>query len=274
MIELFEQDIRTNDRQSSKGNQLKWETNGYWYKADYTGYEGLAEYMISRLLRKSTLLEEEYVLYGLEEVKYKTTVYNGVKSLDFLKDDWQIITLERLFKNFFGESLYKSIYKIEKVEDRMIFLVSQVERMTGLKNFGIYMNKLFTLDAMFLNEDRHTHNIAVLMNGEGKFCYCPIFDNGAGLLADTTMDYPLEEDVYQLLKEVKAKTICTDFEEQLDVSEALYGGHLKFWFTQQDVKNLLDTAEIYSKDVRNRVEEIIYTQMRKYQYLFTTANGI
>ena len=46
MIELFEQNIRTNDRQSSKGNQLKWENEGIWYKADYTGYEGLAEYMI------------------------------------------------------------------------------------------------------------------------------------------------------------------------------------------------------------------------------------
>ena len=50
MIELFEQNIRTNDRQSSKGNQLKWENEGIWYKADYTGYEGLAEYMISHLL--------------------------------------------------------------------------------------------------------------------------------------------------------------------------------------------------------------------------------
>lgn len=41
MIELFEQNIRKNDRQSSKGNQLKWENEGIWYKADYTGYEGL-----------------------------------------------------------------------------------------------------------------------------------------------------------------------------------------------------------------------------------------
>lgn len=57
MIELFEQNIRTNDRQSSKGNQLKWENEGVWYKADYTGYEGLAEYMISHLLQKSTLEE-------------------------------------------------------------------------------------------------------------------------------------------------------------------------------------------------------------------------
>lgn len=270
MIELFEQDIRTNDRQSSKGNQLKWENNGIWYKADYTGYEGLAEYMISHLLKKSTLSQDEYVLYEQEEIKYRSIVYKGVKSVDFLKGDWQIITLERLFKNFFGESLYKSIYKIEKLEDRLFFLVSQVERMTGIRNFGVYINKMFTIDALFLNEDRHTHNIAVLMNSEGKFAYCPIFDNGAGLLADTTMDYPLGEDVYKLLEQVKAKTICSNFDEQLDVSEALYGNHLKFRFTSQDVKDILNSADIYTLEERNRVEEILHIQLRKYQYLFTT----
>lgn len=46
--------------------------------------------------------------------------------------------------------------------------------MTGLQEFGIYMNKLLTIDALFLNEDRHTHNIAVLMNGKGDYAYCPI----------------------------------------------------------------------------------------------------
>lgn len=101
--------------------------------------------------------------------------------------DWQIITLERLFGNFFGESLYKSLYRIPEYRERLRFLVQQVERMTGLQNFGIYMNKLLTIDAFFLNEDRHMHNIAVLMNGAGDYAYCPIFDNGAGLLADTTM---------------------------------------------------------------------------------------
>jgi len=88
MVELFEQNIRTNDRQSSKGNQLKWENDGIWYKADYTGYEGLSEYMISHLLNKSTLDEDEYVLYDLEEIKYRTTIYTGVKSMNFLREDW------------------------------------------------------------------------------------------------------------------------------------------------------------------------------------------
>ena len=43
MVELFEQERREEARLSSKGNQLKWKKDGYWYKADYTGYEGLAE---------------------------------------------------------------------------------------------------------------------------------------------------------------------------------------------------------------------------------------
>ena len=268
MVELFEQDERKNERQSSKGNQLKWENNCIWYKADYTGYEGLAEYMISHLLIKSTLQKVDFVLYDLETIKYRTSIYTGVKSENFLEPGWQLITLERLFHQFFGESLYRSIYRIEDVNLRLQFLVDQVERMTGLQDFGAYLNKLFTIDAVFLNEDRHTHNIAVLMNEKGEFAYAPIFDQGAGLLADITMDYPMREDVYELLKLPQAKTICGDFDEQLEVSETLYGGNLRFQFTKEDVKGLLKNVTEYSEEIKYRVEEIIYAQMRKYQYLF------
>lgn len=268
MIELFEQNIRTNARQSSKGNQLKWENNGTWYKADYTGYEGLAEYMISHLLEKSTLSENEFVRYDLEKIKYGTVIYNGVKSDNFLSEDWQIITLERLFKNFSGESLYRTLYRIPEHEERLKFLVQQVERMTGLQNFGAYMNKLLTIDAFFLNEDRHMHNIAVLMNGKGDYAYCPIFDNGAGLLADTTMDYPLSGDVYVFMDKVQSKTISSEFDEQLDISESLYKMNLKFNFTKKDVSGLVASAETYPEEVRKRVETILFAQMRKYKYLF------
>lgn len=269
MVELFEQNIRTNERQSSKGNQLKWENKGIWYKADYTGYEGLTEYMISHLLQKSTLDEHEFVCYDLETIKYGAVMYNGVKSKNFLREDWQIITLERLFQNFFGESLYKSLYRIPDHEERLDFLVHQVERMTGLENFGIYMNKLLTIDAFFLNEDRHTHNIAVLMNGKGDYTYCPIFDNAAGLLADTTMDYPLSGDTYEFINKVQSKTICSEFNEQLDISESLYKMNLRFQFTKKEVTELLVNTEIYSEEIRKRVEMIIFEQMRKYSYLFS-----
>ncbi len=268
MVELFEQNIKTNERQSSKGNQLKWENNGIWYKADYTGYEGLAEYIISHLLLKSTLSEDEFAVYDLETIKYKNSTYTGVKSDNFLAEGWQLITLERLFKNAFGTSLHQSIYGIQEIENRYRFLVMQIERLTGLKGFGVYLNKLLTVDAFFLNEDRHMHNIAVLMNGTGEFSYCPIFDNGAALLADTRLDYPLDGDVYELMEQVKSKTLCTDFEEQMEVSERLCGENLKFSFTKKDVQELLEKAEIYSEEEKRRVETVIYMQMRKYPYLF------
>ncbi|MCR5113141.1 MAG: hypothetical protein K6A63_04325 [Acholeplasmatales bacterium] len=270
MIELFEQNIKTNDRQSSKGNQLKWENSNIWYKSDYTGYEGLTEYVISRLLQFSDLNSDEYILYTPIQIKYKTKIYNGVYSHDFLKDGYKIITLERLWQSCYGSSLNHAIWTIRDPKERLEYIVTKIENITGLQDFGKYLNKILTIDMMFLNEDRHTHNLAVIMSDSGEYEYCPIFDNGAGLLADTTMDYPLEEDIYKLIDSVKAKTISLDFEEQTNVSEILYGENIHFKFTKKDVEDILNSqdASIYPIEIRERVKKVIYEQMRKYPYLF------
>lgn len=268
MVELFEQNIRTNTRQSSKGNQLKWENEGIWYKADYTGYEGLAEYVISHLLKLTNLNEGEYVLYEPEQIKYKRQIYNGVRSRAFIDEDWQIITLERLFKNVYNESLTSVLWHMSDVKERLEFLVNAIKNITGLNNWGEYICRLFTIDAFFLNEDRHMHNIAVLMNGKGEYKYCPVFDNGAGLLSDTTMDYPMGQDIYQMISEVKSKSVSQDFDEQLDVAENLYGQNLQFLFTKKNVSDIVNNADMYTPEERKRVELIIYSQMNKYKYLF------
>ena len=108
------------------------------------------------------------------------------------------------------------------------------------------------------------------MKKDKTFDYCPIFDNGAGLLADTTMDYPIGEDVYKLIDSVKSKTISLNFEEQTEVSEKLYGANICFNFTKKDVEEILSTEEasIYSIETRNRVKKVIFEQMRRYSYLF------
>ena len=107
------------------------------------------------------------------------------------------------------------------------------------------------------------------MNKVGKFEYCSIFDNGAGLLSDTTMDYPLMMNIDEAMGNVRAKTICPSFEEQLEISEALYGVNLRFNFSKGDVKEIINQVDIYSREEKQRVESIIFYQMRKYQYLFT-----
>ncbi len=145
MVELFEQNIRTNTRQSSKGNQLKWENEGIWYKADYTGYEGLAEYVISHLLKYTNLNEDEYVLYEPEQIKYKRQIYNGVRSRAFIDGDWQIITLERLFKNVYNESLTSVLWHMSDVKERLEFLVNAIKNITGYLIIGVklYMQTIY-----------------------------------------------------------------------------------------------------------------------------------
>lgn len=94
--------------------------------------------------------------------------------------------------------------------------------------------------------------------------------NGGALLTDTTMDYPLDQDELLLMKEVHAKTISSDFDEQLDASEHFYGRNLRFSFTKKDVERLLEKPELnmYDMQIRTRVANIFYQQMNKYKYLF------
>ena len=178
-----------------------------------------------------------------------------------------MFTLERLFYNFYNASLSKSLYAIKEHENRLLFLVNQVERITGLKDFGVYMSKLLTIDTFFLNEDRHTHNIAVLIDEKGEYHYCPIFDNGAALLSDTTMDYPMSQETFHLMGNVSSKTFCYDFDEQLEIAEQLYGTQIKLGFSRQDVMDLLSEEPYYPEDVKGRVQDIIFERMRKYRYL-------
>lgn len=268
MVELYEQNLRGENRQSSKGNQLKWLQDGNWYKADYTGYEGLSEYVVSALLKMSDFSEDEYVLYETEDIRYGHYIFRGCKSRNFLPKGWQMITLERLFTQAYGQGLNRSIYRMTDHENRLRFLVDQVERITGLTEFGRYMCRQLTLDTFFLNEDRHTHNLAVLMDPAGRYHYCPFFDHGASLLADTTLDYPMNTDIDELMKTVKAKTFCEDFDEQLDIAEKLYGQQVHFAFSKKTVSDLLDAEDVYPEEIKTRVKEILFRQIRKYQYLF------
>ncbi len=268
MVELFEHQLMGEDRNSSKGNQLKWKDGHTWYKADYAGYEGLAEYMVSGLLRFSNLEPEEYITYRTEEIAYNRAKYPGCASEDFLPEGWQMFTLERLFKSCYGESLYQRIFQVEGIKERILFLVDQTERMTGIRDFGVYLCKLLTLDAFFLNEDRHMHNIAVLRDQSGQFHTCPIFDNGAALLSDTTMDYPMSADIFDCIDSVKSKTVSWDFIEQLDAAEELYGRQIWFSYERKDMVGLLEQEKYYSAEIKDRVDRILSEQRGKFRYLF------
>ena len=66
----------------------------------------------------------------------------------------------------------------------------------------------------------------------------------------------------------EAKPFSSDFDTQLDAAEKLYGIQLHFSFTPKDVcTELASLADYYPLEIRQRVEQIIRRQMRKYGYL-------
>ena len=86
----------------------------------------MAEYVVSSLLKTSTLQEQSYQIYQTELIQYDYAEYLGYSSKNFLPKGWQMITLERLFQDNFGQSLNKSIYTIQNVEERNRFMVNQI----------------------------------------------------------------------------------------------------------------------------------------------------
>ena len=62
---------------------------------------------------------------------------------------------------------------------------------------------MLEIDAFFLNEDRHTNNIAVIYNEKTQvYSISPLFDQGLCLFADTNMDYPLSLSYEECLKKL------------------------------------------------------------------------
>lgn len=265
MVRLSESKRKNINRNSSKGNQLKWFDENIWYKADYLGYEALAEYIVSQLLKQTTIWK--YVKYDIVPIEYKGKNYIGCKSENFLKEDQELITLIKLFRKYKGIELQETIARME-LEERIRFVVEGVKEITGLDEFGKYLTMLLEMDTIFLNEDRHLNNIAVLQNADGTFEYCPVFDNGAALFSDTTLMFEMGTPIEKCFRQIEAKPFNRSFEEQMFAAEELYGVQFMIWFTEKDVEEKLNSVRaFYSEKEIRRVIETIREQLYKYKYL-------
>ena len=252
---------------TSKGDQPKWQTGQKWYKADHMGYEALAEVVVSKLLEKSNV--QDIVSYQPVIIRYQERELRGCVSINFRRKNESLIPLERLHRAYHGRGLAQTIGGMTETTDRIRYTVDFVEQVTGLTGTGPYLTTVLELDCFFLNEDRHTNNLAVIRNEESKeFRLCPIFDNGLALLSDLN-DYPFKADVYQCMERVRAKPFSQSFDEQVDAANQLYGSFLKLSFTKQDVEDAIDElAPLYPKEIIQRVKRIIFEQIRKYPVYF------
>lgn len=252
---------------TSKGDQPKWQLKGKWYKADHMGYEALAEVVVSQLVKQSNV--PDFVEYEPVWIQYKGKDLPGCISKNFRAKDEMLVPFERLHRAYKGQGLAAALGKISEPRERIRYTVDFVERTTSLTGVGEYLTLLLELDSFFLNEDRHTNNLAVIRNEKTKeFRLCPIFDHGLALLSDLN-DYPVDRDVYDCMSHVRAKPFDVDFDAQVEAAEALYGSQLKLSFSRTDVSKTLDSVRtLYSNSVISRVEQTLYEQMRRYPVYF------
>ena len=102
---------------------------------------------------------------------------------------------------------------------------TRTANITGLSLFPQYLTLLFEIDGLVLNDDRHLNNIAVIAR-DSCFDYCPIFDQGAGLLSNV-MYNPFEIIPKSLIAQAKARPFQTTFNRQIRAMENLYGKQLE-----------------------------------------------
>ena len=263
----------TNDKiaeTSSKGNQEKWLENGYWYKLDQFGYEALAEVFTSKLLEFSNIEKEtpfKFVRYNTQMVRAHGFDHVACVSKNFLKENQSIITVSALFKKFSDMPLKRKLAALQSDKKRIEYLANTVSDITGLDDFPKYLTLLFEVDSLILNDDRHLNNIAVIEEN-GRFDYCPIFDNGAGLLSNMRI---LRTDIEPkgLMKSLTASPFGMTFNRELNTARALFGSVLRLTrFSSGDLREMLFPLLGYYPErdrgiISDRVTECVIERQKK-----------
>ena len=232
---------------SSKGNQEKWydAAGDCWIKLDQFGYEALTETLISALLEKSNIETDTpftFVRYQMEKLSLRGRERTGCLSRNFLQPGQSLITVNRLLSNCLGSPLKQKLAHLPSNRKRIEYLARATAEYTGLAEFPRYLTVLFEADALFCNDDRHLNNIAVIEQ-EGQYSYCPIFDNAAGLLSNTQISR-MDVAPKALIAALSARPFNTTFTRQMNTARSLF-------------KKQFVTPKLNLKDIQDALQPLL-----------------
>ena len=241
---------------SSKGNQEKWLDNGKWYKLDQFGYEALAETFTSMLLEYSNIEKDTpfcFTRYNMERLLVHGRERTGCSSDNFLRAGESIVTISHLFKQHLGGSLVDVLERLPSDKRRMMYIAEATADITGLQGFPQYLTLLFEIDALVLNDDRHLNNIAVIVQN-GQFDYCPIFDQGAGLLSNV-MYSPMDIIPKALITNVKQDHLIPHSIVRLRLCRAYTADN--FTFLNLPAGNCIAWLNRYCRIMRQEIKPLL-----------------
>lgn len=192
---------------SNDGTQPKFYDAGKWFKQDLKGYEGETEHIVSCLLACSNV--DNYVFYERCTVNGKP----GCVSDDFLGNGMAFMSFEELHRQSTGVSMTNKVIECQDFDARYKYVCEFIYQHTAI-DIRTYLSKIFSLDAMILNDDRHFNNLGVIYDSiNHMYTEAPIFDNGAGLLSDI-IKYPPWKTLDENIKNVVGQPLCANLELQ------------------------------------------------------------
>lgn len=242
---------------SSFGNQPKFKKDGFWYKYNNVGNEGLAEQLVSDVLSCSSITD--YVSYEYCSINGKL----GCRSEDMLKDGETLIPFSQLYYNINGRILADDLFALNE-QDRFNFIVDFIKDEIGI-DCSKYLFDNLTLDMLTRNPDRHFKNLALIMTSEGDFKTAPIFDNGQGLMQNFSITPP---DLSLSEKEDRcfSCTIYGSFEKQFLLAEESTG----YEPFSIDYKKLRDILYTYPNSIGK--DYLVYS-LDKYEHIFNYSSN-
>ena len=249
---------------SSKGNQDKWMKDGYWLKADFLGYEGLAEYASSRLCRSFGVFRDFVAVeYGLCRIQdAEGIVRTGCFCKNFLSPEENLLTIGRLL--LLNDGAYEKKYRRKSAAEKFLYVVDVVSKHTGLEGFCKWLAFLLQWDALILNEDRHLFNIGVIANENGEFRLMPVFDNGAAFFSDTSKDYPITQPLRVCYNKIKSKPFSTSFAVQINAIPTEHHGMVEKSFEQLQDLDWGMAEKYYKAEEIRRVKAVTKRQFQKF----------
>ncbi len=230
---------------SSKGTQVKYYEDNYWYKLDQNGYEGKAEWMSSYILGQSSI--DNYVEYE----RCKINNRSGCRSKNFLQPNESFISFARLYELLKGKDLTTAIMNESSVRNRLDLVKDFLYEHTG-NDFARYISNTLSFDMLTLNTDRHFNNMGIIVSSEG-YREAPIFDNGKALFSDFER-FP-HETLEENIECAAAQPFSGSFESQ--AYEAGFDLKIRYSPILEEFKN-----------INGRAEEILLHQLERYEKIF------
>lgn len=195
---------------SSKGTQEKWIEQGYYYKRDFFGGEAEAEYLVSEFLKACG---------QSDVVMYEKVADDCCRAKDFVPSGAKFLTMFRYLQNLgYSEMAIEQIVK-QDAEKQLRFLIDNlVQGGVGYEEVERSFARMFEIDKLSLNVDRHWNNFGIVFPENGHPYLLTLFDFGYSL----GVTFPSTTPNHVIIRKSKAATVAKSFNKQCQLLQSFH----------------------------------------------------